>query len=198
METPDTSSKELLALQSIIKALEDQDPEARSRIFSAAATFLEIPSGNTPQVRRTSNLNEHFGNAEPYPSFSADNSMSPKEFMYQKQPNSDVERIASLAFYLTHYRDTPHFKTIDLSKLNTEAAQPRFSNATVSANNAIKAGYLISLNKGQRQLSAVGERFVNALPDREAARSVLAASRPRRKQKKAVSKSRVTLKAKLS
>ena len=55
--------------------------------------------------------------------------MSPKEFLLEKQPRTDVERIACLAFYLTHYRDTPHFKTLELSKLNTEAAQQKFANA---------------------------------------------------------------------
>lgn len=197
MDDQDTYSKELLALQSVIRALKDQDIEARKRIFSAAATFLDI-SGAAPQHRRISNSDDGVHSPEPYPSFSADTSMSPKEFMYQKQPSTDVERIATLAFYLTHYRDTPHFKTVDLSKLNTEAAQPRFSNSTYSANNAIKAGYLIQMNKGLRQLSAVGERFVNALPDREAARGVMSASRPRRRQKKAASKSRITSKSKTS
>jgi len=47
--------------------------------------------------------------------------MSPKDFLLEKQPRTDVERIACLAYYLTHYRATPHFKTIDLSILNTEA-----------------------------------------------------------------------------
>src|SRR5207249_5163711 len=108
----------------------------------------------------------------------------PKEFLLEKQPRTDVERIACLAFYLTHYRDTPHFKTLDLSKLNTEAAQPKFSNAANSANNAVKRGYIVPSTKGNRQLSAAGERFVNALPDREAARQVMATSQPRRKPRR--------------
>ena len=35
--------------------------------------------------------------------------MSPKDFLMEKAPNTDVERIACLAYYLTHYRSTPHF-----------------------------------------------------------------------------------------
>ena len=108
--------------------------------------------------------------------------MSPKEFLFLKQPRTD-ERIAVLAYYLTHYRDTPHFKTIDLSKLNTEAAQPKFANAANSAGNAVKQGYLVPSTKGNRQLSAAGERFVNALPDREEARAAMAAAQPRRKRR---------------
>lgn len=59
--------------------------------------------------------------------------MVPKEFMVQKRPRTDIERVACLGFYLTHYRDTPHFKTLDISKLNTEAAQPKFTNAAWGA-----------------------------------------------------------------
>jgi restriction endonuclease Mrr len=119
-----------------------------------------------------------------YPAFSEDTSMSPKEFLLEKQPRTDVERIACLAYYLTHYRDTPHFKTLDLNKLNTEAAQPKFSNATVSANNAQKRGYLVPSTKGHRQISAAGEQFVRALPDREAAKAAMTALRPRRRNKR--------------
>ena len=107
--------------------------------------------------------------------------MSPKEFLLEKQPRTDVERMACLAYYLTHYRDTPHFKTLDLSKLNTESAQPKFANAANTTNNAVKRGYLVQSSKGQRQLGAAGERFVLALPDRDAARAAMAAVRPRRR-----------------
>jgi len=110
--------------------------------------------------------------------------MSPKEFMIEKQPRTDVERVACLAYYLTHYRDQPHFKTLDLSKLNTEAAQPKFSNAANSVNNAVKRGYLAPSTKGNRQLSAAGEQFVHALPDREAAKNAMANHRPRRRLKR--------------
>ncbi len=106
--------------------------------------------------------------------------MSAKEFLLEKGPRTDVERIACLAYYLTHYRSTPHFKTIDLSILNTEAAQPKFANAAYSANNAVKLGYLVASTKGQRQLSAIGERFVRALPDRDAAKEALTSLRKRR------------------
>ncbi len=104
----------------------------------------------------------------------------------EKQPQTDVERVACLAYYLTHYRDTPHFKTLDLGKLNTEAAQPKFSNSTYASNNALKMGYLAPATKGQRQLSAAGEQFVTALPDRDAARSAMAKARPRRHARKKI------------
>src|SRR5262249_28712496 len=118
------------------------------------------------------------------PTFAEDYAPSPKEFMIEKTPKTDVERIATLAYYLTHYRQTPYFKTLDLAKLNTEAAQPKFSNAAYSATNAANMGYLARAEKGHRQLSAAGEQFVRALPDREAAKLAMSQTRPRRSKRR--------------
>ncbi len=104
--------------------------------------------------------------------------------MFEKQPRTDVEKVACLAYYLTHYREMPHFKTLDISKLNTEAAQTKFSNPTVAVENAVKTNYLVPATKGNKQLSALGEQFVQALPDREKARAIMANARPRRKSRK--------------
>ncbi len=180
------SPAELEAFHSIVSALNPLTHEARRRLLDSAATLLRIERTSRPV---------HLTNAQidsPPPAqlgrstvtFSADTEMSPKEFLYEKKPQTDVERIACLAYYLTHYRTTPHFKTTDLSLLNTEAAQPKFSNTAFSSNNAVKLGYLVPSTKGQRQLSAAGERFVQALPDRAAAKEALASVRKRSRAKK--------------
>jgi hypothetical protein len=185
---------EFAVLQAVITALQRVDVEARQRIVDAAATFLQLD--RRPGPDQTFGANHPTASAEvrgptvhgTYPGFSEDTSMSPKEFLFQKQPKTDVERIAALAYYLTHYRDMAQFKTLDLTKLNTEAAQPKFSNAASSANNAVKQHYLVPTTKGQRQLSAAGERFVAALPDREAARAAMTAGAPRRRARKSTAK----------
>ena len=111
--------------------------------------------------------------------------ISPKEFILDKEPRTNVERVACLAYYLTHYLNMPHFKTLDISKLNTDAAQPKFSNAAVAVDNAAKMGFLVPAVKGMKQLGAFGEQFVRALPDREAAKAVRAKVRIRRGRKAA-------------
>ena len=183
--SPALSPSELEAFQSIISALNPLTNEARRRLLDSAATLLRI---EPPQRAFTSTVSlvTPSPGAPPRSSapFSADTEMSPKEFLFEKKPQTDVERIACLAYYLTHYRSMPHFKTTDLSLLNTEAAQPKFANTSVSSNNAGKLGYLVSSTKGQRQLSAVGERFVFALPDREAAKEAFASHKRRSKAKK--------------
>ncbi len=104
--------------------------------------------------------------------------------MFQKQPNTQIERVACLAYYLTHHRGTPHFKTTDISKLNTEAAQSKLSNVSHAVNDATRAGLLATAAKGTKQLSALGEKYVEALPDRAAAKAVGPTMRGRRPRKK--------------
>jgi hypothetical protein len=170
---------ELNAWQTVVSALQPLSVEARQRIIDSVVTFLGLsgPRGAHPRAP----VGVALQGATRSPTYSADTSMSPKDFLLEKQPRTDVERMACLAYYLTHYRDTPHFKTLDLSKLNTESAQPKFANAANTTNNAVKRGYLVPSSKGQRQLGAAGERFVLALPDREAAKAAMAAVRPRRR-----------------
>jgi len=178
------SMRDFEALQAVITALQPLSQDARQRVYSSAATFLNIGlSHQAPRVSAGQSISMGVGTGA-YPAFSEDTSMSPKEFLLEKQPQTDVERIACIAFYLTHYRDTPHFKTLDLSKLNTEAAQPKFANAANAANNAVKTHYLVPSTKNNKQLSAMGEQFVRALPDRVAAKASMSRARPRRKTKR--------------
>jgi len=174
----------------IISALKDLADEAKREVLRAAAAFyginLGLKNGQQP-------IHAEWDREEPVasvggfardPIFSDHQDQSPKQFLEEKQPHSDVDRVACLAYYLSHYRNTPHFMTIDISKLNTEAAQFKFSNAAVSVNNAAQRGILTSAGRGKKQISAVGERFVAALPDREAAKRVLQAVRRRRSRGK--------------
>src|ERR1700722_3252215 len=184
--TAGTSPDEFEALQAVIAALRNLDQEARHRILESTSTFLglSVPSKGKMVADPSSSLPPPNHGGAVRPLFSEDTSMSPKEFLMEKAPKTDVERIACLAYYLTHYRSTPHFKTLDISMLNTEAAQPKFSNTAYSTNNAVKLGYIVPSTKGQRQLSVLGERFVQALPDRDAAKDVLLSLRRRIRSKR--------------
>jgi hypothetical protein len=177
-ENPEAAAMD--ALQIIIAALSRLDERARERVLQSVATFFGSSISERPQ--RDTKVSQRPGLSAL--DFSADNAPSPKEFLIEKQPRTDVERVACLAYYLAHYREMPHFKTLDLAKLNTEAAQPKFSNAGYSSANALSMGYLAPAVTGHRQLSAAGEQFVRALPDRDAAKAAMAASRPRRRVRK--------------
>jgi hypothetical protein len=165
-------------LSEVISALSRLSPESRQRLIETISTFFnaKLPYSPLSAVQPSS--------CGSFPStFSDTKPISAKQFILQTEPRTDVERVACLAFYLTHYADTPHFKTLDLSRLNTEAAQPKFSNAAVSVENATKMGYLVPAIKGHKQLSAAGERFVQALPDRELAKAAMNSIRSRMRKR---------------
>jgi hypothetical protein len=174
---------EFQALSRIIRALQGLPPEARQRVIASVATFLGLDlSGQRPGSSSVG--------TQPIPSwnqptnFSEDRAPSPKDFLFDKKPQTDIDRVTCLAYYLTHYRDTPHFKTLDISKINTEAAQLKLSNAANTVENATRIGLLVPASKGAKQLSAIGELYVQALPDRAAAKEVLANTRPRKRTRR--------------
>ena len=189
-ETPTVDERQIVeATKDVIDRLSDFDNETKRRVFRRAMGFFEldiVPAAASPRHPQsdwdkaptlqgpTSGSAPHFGGGAELP---------PKEFMLQKQPRTDIERIACLAYYLTHYRDTRQFKTIDLSRLSTEAAQIKFSNTAFAVVNATNAGLLVGADKGFKQLSAVGELYVEALPDRDKAKEVMANARFRRRRK---------------
>jgi hypothetical protein len=96
-----------------------------------------------------------------------------KAFMTAKRPKTDIERIACLAFYLSHHKNIPQFKTRQLTDLNIAAAQPKLSNASFAARNAVSQEYLSLAGGGRKQITARGEVLVKALPDREKAKKAL-------------------------
>lgn len=170
----------------IFQLIKDLDSDTRRRVVNAALVLCGDAGLASPgRVVSAS----PFVSSERDLSFVERDDLSPKEFMQGKAPKTDVEKIACLAYYLTHYRDTPHFKTLDLSKLNTEAAQLKFANAAQAAKNAARRGFLTAASKaGMKQLSAIGEEYVAGLPDRDVARKALARVSRRRPRAKRPSK----------
>ena len=181
-DQPSDEQRLYKAFQQVADVLLPLEQELRERAHAMLGAFLGITAANTAFA--ASDAPRPAGHRSP-PSIqiAPRDPPSPKDFLFQKQPNTDNERVACLAYYLTHYRATAHFKTVDISKLNTEAAQRKFSNATYSVNNATQAGYLAPVSRGMKQLAAEGERFVDALPDRAAAKSAFRTRQARRQRR---------------
>ncbi|MGO8747564.1 MAG: hypothetical protein ACLQNE_16450 [Thermoguttaceae bacterium] len=173
------------AVRDVIDRLIDFDEETRRRIIRTAATFFEMDPSRPVAPAVQPGSNQQAINGEREGGFADRAEVSPKDFLFQKSPQTDVERVACLAYYLTHFRDMPHFKNVDISALNTEAAQVKFSSSALTVANATRAGLIVPAGKGFKQLSALGERYVDALPDRDKTREVLSGARTRRRRKSA-------------
>jgi hypothetical protein len=167
----------------IIKLLEPLTNQDREHVLRTVATWFRAEL--SPAGESRSSLPIPLAKTTQDEKFSNRPVLSVKDFLFEKNPETETERMACLAYYLTHYMETPHFKTADLTRLNTEGAQRTFSNPAVAAGNAVRDGYFVSAPKdGFRQLSALGERFVHALPDREAAEEIKKRMGARRSRKK--------------
>ena len=188
---------EFEVVTTIIRLLKPLDQTDQNRIIQTVRTFYSLDKSDAhilqtvPTSQNTQVIaSHHSGSTVPY-SEPEQQPISAKEFIMEKMPQSDMERVACLAYYLAHYREQPYFKNLDLDKLNTEAAQPRFSNLSKSAGNALTNHYLaLAPTKGMKQISAHGEAYVRALPDRAAAKNTMK-NKPKRKTSKTPAKKRV-------
>jgi hypothetical protein len=202
-EPTGSSLTEADVLTRMIQEMQRLDVSSRRRILATLSTFFGIeilhmpPNSSMPRATTEIERPERAPHSQSqetwvpnaaFPrstSLSEDRTISAKEFIMYKEPRTDVERVACLGYYLTHYASMKHFKTLDISQLNTEAGQLKFANAAATMDNAThRSKFFILGDKGSRQISAIGELFVEALPDRDAAKKVLAKSRPKRRGKK--------------
>jgi|SRR3972149_8882221 len=171
---------EFAALQELVNILKPLDKSIVKKLIRTLITFYDIEGldvGNVFMRNTSANVSDT--------KFSDNRDISVKEFMLEKEPQTDVEKIACLAYYLTHYKNQEEFKTLDLSGLNTEAAQIKFANPAVAVDHATRhAHFLVATQKGLKKISAIGELYVQALPNRDEAKEVVAKSKPKRKSKK--------------
>ena len=169
-------SSEIVALSDVLSALEGLKQSDQVWVLETAASRINsMVSGDSIRKPAAASLR----------ALGADHGTrtDPKAFMRTKDPKNDVQRVACLAHFLTDQRKMPHFKARDLSTLNTEAAGPRI-NISRAVNNATNQNrYLAAAGGGKKQITALGEDVVKALPDQEAARAAEEKGRPKRKRK---------------
>jgi hypothetical protein len=161
------ADKELQAMQAVFAALSDLEKDGQIRVLSWVRERLNV---GAPAERRVETI-QHAG---PISNSAPAGALGPaKQFMALRRPASGTERVAALAYYLTHARGLGEFGTKELSDLNKEAAQPAFSNISVFARDAARVQYLAPAGRGKKQITARGEALVEALPNREQVAEVL-------------------------
>jgi hypothetical protein len=174
---PSSSRDELAAMGKAYDALEGLSQARRNSAMQWLTRALKIESPasfSATQASLGGSIGQYPTDPEP---------PTPREFISSKRPSSQVERVACLAFFLTRYRGIQNFKAADIAALNTEAAAPKFGNASRDLDNADRQyGFIVSSGGGAKQLTVRGEKVVEALPNRDAVEQALAEHEHRRKR----------------
>ncbi|WP_426500024.1 hypothetical protein [Streptomyces sp. D54] len=167
-QSVDETHAELRAMQKAYDALKSLDGERKGRVIKwlveSLAMDVRVHVGEEPGMPAPA-AEECSGTDSPR----ARHAMSVRDFINHKKPQSLVERVACLGYYLARYRDQPHFRVSDIVQLNTEAAAHKFGNPSRDIDNADRQnGYLVMAGTGLKQITPRGEAVVEALPDRDA------------------------------
>jgi hypothetical protein len=153
------------ALKGVDELLAPLTPEEQQRVLDWLAIKYKLT------VNKQSAGGSGAGNPSPgVGSGNIPKDITVKDFLALKKPIGFYERIACLAFHLERYqgKESEGFKTADITQANTDAKLSKIPDPSVYTANAMKAyGYLISIGKGNKSLSARGEAVASALPDRE-------------------------------
>jgi hypothetical protein len=180
----ESKAVDVSVLSEIVQALNRLDVDSRQRMLESLMTLYGLAPSAVDSLHGDAGSPRESKGTKTRDSFSEDRSMSAKEFVWYKQPRTAIERVVCLAYYLTHYRGMKQFKTSDITSLNMEAAQVRFSNPTMMVGEATRHGYLVPAGGQNKQLSVIGEQFVRLLPDRNAAVGAIKNLKPRRPRRK--------------
>lgn len=181
MTNKEKFSAELGALGTVLKALGELKDNQQKWVLQTASSRLGISGVLGPSSPTGAEVGE--GQVD---SGTGDGTsrMTAKQFMKGKHPKTDVQRVACLAYYLTYVKKQKLFKTRNLTNLNTEAACPSLGNPSQAVDNATKQSrYLAQAGKGNKQITALGEDVVKALPDQEAVKTLDAQQRPKRRKR---------------
>lgn len=175
------------ALKLVIEALDPLETAEKQWVLQSAASLWSVAA----PALGSNNSGKPVGPAGAGSAPVANHGQDLKSFVKAKNPQSETQRVACLAYYLANFRDTHAFKAADIAKLNTEAKGPAFNvpRAVSNAANA-KHRYLSPVGKGQKQITSHGEEIVEALPDMEKVKEVEARKSARRGRPKKKSKKR--------
>jgi hypothetical protein len=182
MVTKSEFQDDVTALGTVLDALSKLDSPAQQWVLRTAATRLQVPAvpgQPVPPISPTP--------AGALPAGTV-GELGPKDFLRVKAPKSDVDRVACLAFYLTHGRQTNSYAARDVTAINTEAAGPKINMSRAVDNATNQSGYLTSAGKGKKQITALGEDVVNALPDYQKVKEIIATGRRKARRKKGKAK----------
>lgn len=157
---------DLEAVRVIVDAVEGFETEDKERIVRWALEKLKLPNLKSPQLAASPHQLQQPSNPRPTPELPAP-STAPKNlrsFVDEKQPKSDVQFAATVAFY--HRFEAPleqrkhSIGASDLKDACRLVNRQRLKMPIATLNNARKLGLLDSAGRGLYAINSVGENLV--------------------------------------
>lgn len=161
----DSSSieKELEAIKAITGALEPFEAEARLRILQYATQHLGIKT-DLPESRNETGSTTGSQNAGDQQSVTSQRKVVDiRTLRDEKQPKTDVQMAAIVAYYLAELASDDRKDAIypeDISKYFKQAGHPLPKEPRFTLVNAKTAGYFESVGNGAYKLNPVGHNLV--------------------------------------
>jgi len=172
---------ELNAIETITDILRSLDKTAQQRVLQYAMQHLGLEIGQAYLLKQDLRDNRGF-KKEPMDQYEQQQVVDIRSLRDQKQPASDMEMAAIVAYYLSELVPEENRKDViateDIKTYFKQAGHPLPKGPQFTLVNAKSAGYFESAGHGKYKLNPVGHNLVvHGLPRADSERS----QRPRRK-----------------
>ena len=179
--------KELKAIQTVADVLKPLDKAAQQRVLQYTMQHLGLQTEQANQLPAI--LPENKGTqTEPPVQHLQRRVVDIRSLHDQKQPNSDMEMAAIIAYYLSQLAPEEERKDVivtkDITKYFNQAGYPLPTRPQFTLPNAKGAGYFESAGRGKYRLNPVGHNLVAYGLPRAKGESTPTSPRKKRKNKK--------------
>lgn len=173
MTVPDPKApqkSDFLVAEAMKEMLQGREKAEQERILRWVSESLDLSiSPSRPTREHTQHLSHPPMSQpnEPAPSHSTGTGLMAKDirsFVQEKQPKSDVQFVAVIAYYYQFIVPEVDRKAAitsdDLQTAARQAQYPVFKTPSITLNNAVQQGYVDRAARGAYRLNAVGENLV--------------------------------------
>jgi len=151
------------AATAVMAALQGLTQEERERVIQSTAALFGVAAYSAePQQAQGGGAKAHRNEGATNPGSGGGKKVSLVEFIKEKQPSTNPQKIACFAYYREHYEGEEHFSSSDLSGYFAKAKLPAPGpNYKRDYNNAVKAAWIHD-DGDQSYLTQEGERAVDS------------------------------------
>jgi hypothetical protein len=174
------------ALVVVVKALEPLPDADRQWVQSAASRWSIIvqgPAANSGVLSSNASggSGQTHGGASSTDIESAIAKKDVRAFIRLKRPNTDVQRVACLGYFLVRTTGNHGSSSKDVSKAHTDSGGSKINMTRALDNATRQAKYLSNRGPREKQLTTLGEDIVVALPQQQALKEIESAAKGRGK-----------------